>query len=238
MKKQDDFRDMLRVYLNKYRGMSVTYLEFRLTFNDWIRQNYAPADAEAAIAKVDWDAWVLQPGAIPAVLDFSTPNATVFADIASDYIARNGDSSAINATLYKQTTDPNLKVIMLDNLVAQFYSVTPKIMTKIDSDLSVTDDKNPEMGQRWFPLAIKMGYTSAFPAAKTYAQTIGRQKYIIPVYTALVRNGYRNLAYQWYNERKTFYHPITAKKIRAIIFSSIEVPHREWNPQGEDKFLN
>ena len=29
------------------------------------------------------------------------------------------------------------------------------------------------------------------------------------------------MAYQWFNERKDFYHPITVKKIRAIIFSSI-----------------
>ena len=44
------------------------------------------------------------------------------------------------------------------------------------------------------------------------------------MYTALVQNGYRNLAYQWFNERKDFYHPIAAKKIRAIIFSSM-LPH-------------
>lgn len=146
LKKQDDFRDMLRVYLNKYRGMSVTYLEFRLTFNEWIRANYVPEDAEAAITKVDWNAWVLTPGAIPAVLDFSSPNATVFANIATDYISRNGDSSAVNFTAYKRTDDPNLKVIMLDNLVAHSQHVTPKILAKIDADLNVTKDINPEIG--------------------------------------------------------------------------------------------
>ena len=54
-----DFQAMLGFYLNKYRGMSVTYLEFRLTFNEWIRTNYkSPVDPEAIIDKVDWDAWV------------------------------------------------------------------------------------------------------------------------------------------------------------------------------------
>jgi hypothetical protein len=154
LKKQDDFRDMLRVYLNKYRGMSVTYLEFRLTFNEWIMANYSPEDAETAINKVDWNAWVITPGAIPAVLDFSTPNATKFANIATDYIERKGDSSAANYTAYKQTDDPNLKVIMLDNLVSHSQEVTPKILAKIDIDLNVTKDINPEIGQRWFPLAI------------------------------------------------------------------------------------
>jgi hypothetical protein len=27
---------MLGYYINKYRGKSVTYLDFRLTFNEWI----------------------------------------------------------------------------------------------------------------------------------------------------------------------------------------------------------
>jgi leukotriene-A4 hydrolase len=33
MKTQEDFQHLLGFYINKYRGMSVTYLEFRLTFN-------------------------------------------------------------------------------------------------------------------------------------------------------------------------------------------------------------
>ncbi len=84
----------------------------------------------------------------------------------------------------------------------------------------MTTADNPEIGQRWFPLVISQDYVDAFPTIKTFVQTIGRQKYILPVYTALVKNGYRSLAYQWYNERKTFYHPIAAANIRKIIFSS------------------
>ena len=93
-------------------------------------------------------------------------------------------------------------------------------MAKIDTDLNVTLAENPEIGQRWFPLSIALQYEQAFDAAKKYVQSIGRQKYILPVYTALVRFGYRSKAYQWYNERKTFYHPIAAANIRKVIFST------------------
>jgi hypothetical protein len=41
-------------------------------------------------------------------------------------------------------------------------------MQKIDKDLNVTLDPNPEIGQRWFPLAIEQDYQDAFPAAKKY----------------------------------------------------------------------
>jgi leukotriene-A4 hydrolase len=147
MKTQDDFQHMLGAYLNNYRGQSVSYLDFRLYFNQWLRENYLPADAETAIEKVDWNAWVLTPGAIPAVLNFSTPNATLFADLAIQYVQTQGrGASPTNYTDFVETTNPNLKVIFLDKLVSLNSQVTPEIMLKIDSDLKITGDKNPELG--------------------------------------------------------------------------------------------
>ena len=214
---------MLGFYFNKYRSQSVFYLEFRLTFNEWIRANYSPEDAELSITKVNWDAWVTTPGPIPAILDFSTPESLDFATLAVDYINLKGDASPANFTDYKKTNNSNLKSIFLDKLVSLSNFVTPKILARIDADLNVTLDINPEVGQRWFPLSIQLTYNVVLPTAKKYVQSIGRQKYIIPVYTALVRNGLRNIAYQWFNERKDFYHPIAAAKIRSIIFSTMSV---------------
>ena len=97
--------------------MSVSYLDFRLTFNQWIRANYPAADAEATIALVDWNTWILTPGPAPVKLDFSTPSGTEFASIANDYISKKGSESATNYTDYLKTTNPNLKVIFLDTLL-------------------------------------------------------------------------------------------------------------------------
>ena len=105
-------------------------------------------------------------------------------------------------------------------------------------DLKVTTDINPEIGQRWYPLSISQDYRPAFDAAKSYVQRIGRQKYILPVYKALVQNGYRNLAYQWFMERKDFYHPLTVKKIRAIIFSSKAARFERNDHKQQKTFLN
>ena len=35
-------------------------------------------------------------------------------------------------------------------------------MALIDTDYKCSTDKNPEIGQRWFPLAIAMGYEDAY----------------------------------------------------------------------------
>ena len=131
-----------------------------------------------------------------------------------------GSASPANFSDYLTTENPHLKVVFLDTLVGLSSQVNPRILARIDQDLKVTGDINPEIGQRWYPLSIAQDYRPAFDAAKSYVQRIGRQKYIIPVYKSLVQNGFRNLAYQWFMERKDFYHPLTVKKIQAIIFSS------------------
>jgi len=96
MKTQKDFQLMLGYYVNKYRGKSVTYLDFRLTFNEWLTSNYSPQDAQNAINMVDWNAWVLAPGGNPVQLNFTTVNATIFANLAQAYVNLGGSSSPDN----------------------------------------------------------------------------------------------------------------------------------------------
>jgi len=43
--------------------------------------------------------------------------------------------------------------------------MTYAIMTKIDADLNITNTTDPEVKQRWFPLAISLGYMPALEAA-------------------------------------------------------------------------
>jgi hypothetical protein len=42
----------------------------------------------------------------------------------------------------------------MDTLVGLSSQLNPKILARIDQDLKVTDDINPEIGQRWYPLSI------------------------------------------------------------------------------------
>ena len=43
--------------------------------------------------------------------------------------------------------------------------MTLKIVKKVELDLNITADPNPEIGQRWFPLAIQVKYVDTYPAA-------------------------------------------------------------------------
>lgn len=140
--------------------------------------------------------------------------------MANEYVNLRGTGSPDNFQKYIDEEDANLRVIFNNQLLVQADDITYNCMSLMDKQLGITNDANPEIGQRWFPLAIQKNYKPAFEAAHHFVSTIGRQKYILPVYTALCQNGYRSLALQWYNENQSFYHPIAAAKIRAIIYST------------------
>lgn len=91
----------------------------------------------------------------------------------------------------------------------------------MDADLVLTEEKNPEIGQRWLPLSIMMNYQPGFIKAKKFVAEYGRMKYILPVYQALVRSGNINSAVQWYNDNILFYHPIASTQIKRILGTTI-----------------
>ncbi len=94
------------------------------------------------------------------------------------------------------------------------------IVKRIEADLGVTYDPNPEVGQRWYPLIIGVRYDAAYKYAQNYVSIQGRLKYIQPVYRALVTAGRRDLAYQWFILNQNFYHPIAIDSIRSIVLNT------------------
>ncbi len=104
--------------------------------------------------------------------------------------------------------------------------VTTKLLYLLDEDYNITQAPNPEIGQRWFPLAISHQYYPAFMndsirGAHYYVSYQGRMKYINPVYQALVRNGHRDIAVNWLNEFQNFYQSVAVIGLKKIIFSAI-----------------
>ena len=52
---------------------------------------------------------------------------------------------------------------------------------------------------------------------------MGRSKYLTPVYSALQDSGQHDLAVQWNNENKDFYHPVAEASVMKIIGSDAKV---------------
>ena len=59
------------------------------------------------------------------------------------------------------------------------------ILAAIDACYNVTADIDPEVRQRWYSTGLYLYYDPVYPYAEAWVGSMGRNKYIIPIYTSL-----------------------------------------------------
>jgi leukotriene-A4 hydrolase len=158
---------------------SINYLEFKLEFETFVNATFNTS-AEI-LSKMDWDAWVHGPGLAPVQQDFTTPKLNASQALADQYITLNGTGSPENFTDYKDFYS-SLKVIFLNKLHSRIENMTTDIIMQVDKDLNVTNTLDPECKYVWFPLGILLGYMPAQDAAHVFISSMGRLKYLMPIY--------------------------------------------------------
>lgn len=127
-----------------------------------------------------------------------------------------GNSTPENFLDYKEFYS-SLRVIFLERLNSQFDSINTTIMARIDQDLNITMTLDPEVKGTWFPLGIRKNYTEVMDVAHTFISSMGRMKYLQPIYQALIDTNQKDIAIQWYQENINFYHPYCIAKIAKML---------------------
>jgi hypothetical protein len=120
-------------------------------------------------------------GFAPKPLDFSNDKIDEAKQLALDFIALDGASAPPNWEDYN-TWFANLQVIFQDTLTQNVENLNIAIMTEIDSKYDCTNALNPEIKERWLPNGIMVFYTVVTPVAHDFVSSVGRSKYVKPVY--------------------------------------------------------
>ena len=165
---------------------------------------------------VDWSTWMYQTGLSPVPLDFNTPESDQSAQLALVYIALAGAGSPYNFSEYFGYYS-NLKVVFHDTLQAYYDQVDIAILERIDADLNCTADLDPEVRQRWYPTGLGKNYQPVYEPAHLWISSMGRSKYLTPVYASLQDSGQHETGCLWFDENKDFYHPVAATSVSGIL---------------------
>ena len=208
----EQFREFLRYYINANFLTSITTIELRNTWEQWIEENYSAVETNQILAASNWEDWIFRSTLAPKPLDFSTQQAADAQALAEAYIALGGASSPSNYQDYFSFYS-NLKVVFYDTLQAAGSQITLDLLAKIDADYDTTVDPDPEVKQRWLPMGLTLNYAPAYDAAHTWISSMGRCKYLTPVYVALENSGQHDLGVQWFNENINFYHPVAISTV-------------------------
>ncbi len=201
-----DFDAFLRGYFDHFAFQSISSQQFADYAKPNLLQKYP-----GKVTQAEFDEWLYQPG-IPATAP--VVQARKFGVVDSARIAWLGSA---------QLPPPSITDAWSTQEWVHFIEGMPQAMTiaqltQLDGAYHFTGTPNGEIAQRWYPLAVRSGYTQANDAIAAFLEKIGRRKLIMPTYEALVKtDAGMALARDVFAKAKPGYHPITTGSVQKTI---------------------
>lgn len=155
-----------------------------------------------AAATIPLDQWIYQPG-LPA--SAPVPVSEAFQTVDRDITVWTGGGDITTAEWSTQEW-----LHFLRGLPQQLNQAA---MRRLDSLYHLTDSGNDEILDQWLLMAIRNHYKPAYPRLEEFLMTVGRRKYVKPLYEALdVKE-----ASAIYEKARPMYHPITQATLDSIV---------------------
>ena len=214
------FDPFLRGWFNDHAFQSANTDQFVA----YMQKNLLPKNP-SAVTDAELKAWLEEPG-IPAFAQKA--RSRNFAVVDTARIAFLGSQDVPN----KQVTSAwgtQEWVRFIDGLG---QTLPVEKLAQLDKAYHFTGTPNGEIAMRWYPLAIRSGYTDAQAAAGQFIQTVGRRKLVLPIYAELLKTP-EGLAFakEVFARAKPGYHPITTASVEDMIAKAEAAPAQEAAPK-------
>jgi len=200
------FDRFLRSYFDHFAFQSITTDQFRA----YLQQNLL--DKSPALAShVPVDEWINKPG-IPA--NAPNPTSPAFSRVAAEaqrWVRR--EVTVAKIPVAKWTTHE-----WLHFLKALPAELDVKRMTELDAAFHLTESGNSEIEFQWLLMSIHNHYEPAYPRLEEFLTSIGRRKFIKPLYEELAKTPEgKERALAIYRRARPTYHPIARTTIDQVL---------------------
>ncbi|HEV8692960.1 MAG TPA: M1 family metallopeptidase [Lysobacter sp.] len=210
---RENFDAFLRSYFDHFAFQSISTQQFA----DFAKANLLDK-YPGKVTQAEFDAWLYEPG-VPATAPQTASARFDAVDAARKAWLETGKVPATDATA-KWTTQEWLHFIE-----GMPETLKTEQLTALDAAYHFTGTPNGEIAQRWYPLAVRSGYTAANDAISAFLQRVGRRKLIMPTYKELVKTpAGLKLAEETFAKAKPGYHPITTGSVEATIAEAKKAP--------------
>ena len=146
-------------------------------FLNFLRAELIKGDEQLA-EKINIEGWVYSPG-LPE--DFVKPTSSRFAKVEESFKAWKGGKPAAQLSTKDWSSHEWLHFIrMLPE------NMTQQQMAELDKAFNFTNSGNSEVLAAWLLHAIRNNYTTADKALETFLTNVGRRKFLVPIYKALI----------------------------------------------------
>jgi len=203
---REAFDPFLKEYFNHFAFQSIP----TTTFVEYAKANLL-AKYPGKVTEAELDQWIYEPG-VPDTAPKTVSPRFDAVDAARKAWLDSGTLPARDATAKWSTQE---WVHFIDGMPEK---LKPEQLAALDAAFHFTGTPNGEIAQRWYPLAVRSGYTQANAAAAEFIARVGRRKLIMPTYAELVKtpDGLK-LAEETFAKARAGYHPITTQSVEELI---------------------
>ncbi|MDB5014709.1 MAG: Peptidase rane alanine aminopeptidase [Daejeonella sp.] len=201
---KEKFDEFLRGYFGKHSFHSVTTEQFLADLNaNLIKGN------EKLAKEINADAWIYKPG-LPT---HTIPTSANFVMI----------DSIINTWKINKNVEGLKGKIKSTNQILYFISHIPDIITtedmlKMDKEFGFTNSANAEIQCAWYTLAVKEKYEPAYPNTEKFLISVGRRKFILPIYKELIKSTEgKAWAQKIYAKARPNYHSVAFNTVDDLL---------------------
>jgi len=200
------FDEFLRGYFDHFAFQSITTADFVA----YLRRNLFDGD-RAKADTVPLAEWIDRPG-LPASAPRPVSEALArVARAAEDWTS--GRTETARAAFPNWTTHERLQFL---RRLPSPQSV--ERLRELDQAFGLTGSENAEIAFQWLLMAIRGGYAAADARLGQFLASIGRRKFIKPLYEELVKTeSGRARAREIYAKARPGYHPISVETVDRIV---------------------
>lgn len=201
---RDKWDSFLKQYFAEHAFRTITTEQFLRYLDQHLLKGNS-----ALYKKLDINAWVYGPG-IPANAPRADMERFEKVNVQRELFLEN------NTTKELQTKDWTTHEWL------HFLRKMPKPlslpqMQALDAAFHFTNARNSEIADLWFIMAVSADYKAAYPAMDRFLSVTGRQKFILPLYDAMMQSGKAAMAKSIYAKYRANYHPLAQGKLDKMI---------------------
>ncbi|HEY2289617.1 MAG TPA: M1 family metallopeptidase [Thermoanaerobaculia bacterium] len=202
---REKFDAFLRTYFDTFAFQSMSSVRFV----QYLKQNLLGGE-EAPAKRLQIDAWVFQPG-IPS--NAVRPRSEAFAAVDKAVQAFNAGTPAAQLSTTNWTTHHWVHFLQTlpDALDAQK-------MADLDAAFHFSQSGNAEILDAWLLKVVSSKYEPAYPELERFLMTVGRRRYIQPLYTAMAKTPEgAERALRIYEKARPGYHSVSQGSIDEVL---------------------
>ncbi|EDL49289.1 M1 family metallopeptidase [Erythrobacter sp. SD-21] len=180
-------------------------------FLEDMMENLVASEAEAE--RLALREWIFEPG-LPA--NVAKPDPAAFAEVDAA-VDRYADRGMMPSAWSSWTAAEQIR--FLDNLPAE---LSHDQLAALDSALGLSATGNNEILFLWLEMALENRYDPAVPQAEQFLATVGRAKFVRPLFGVLWNEGDwgRPIATRIYAKTRDSYHSVTRAGVDRVMSAS------------------